>query len=320
MATLIKQDILSQRLDQIEPLVGNTPLRRIENIASNPAVEIYAKLEWLQIGGSVKARPAFNIIKEAIRNDELHLGKTLLDASSGNTAIAYAAIGAKLGIQVEICLPENASKQRVQILGELGAKIHFTSKFESTDGAQEEAQRLYDTNSEKYFYADQYSNPNNWKAHYQFTAVEILRQTNNRITHFVAGLGTTGTFIGTGSKLKEVRGEEVKLTALQPETIMHGLEGWKDLESAKVPAFYNPNLADEVLYVPTQEAYDLVDVAWEREGLRLSPSSAANLYGAIQVADKIEKGVIVTVFPDNADKYSDTPTIKIELNHERNYS
>ena len=228
-----------------------------------------------------------------------------MDASSGNTGIAYAAIGAELGIPVEICLPENASVERIKIITQLGAKIHFTSKFDSTDGAQEEASRLHANNPKKYFYADQYSNPNNWKAHYQYTAEEILTQTNNRISHFVAGLGTTGTFIGTGKKLKEVLGDQIELTALQPETILHGLEGWKDLESARVPAFYNPNLADEIRFVPTQAAYDLVATVWEKEKLRISPSSAANLYGALEIAKTIDEGVIVTIFPDNGDKYKE---------------
>jgi len=304
MAKLVEKDNLGQRIDELGLYVGNTPLYHIKNIVSNSNVEIYAKLEWHQIGGSVKARPAYQIVKEAINSGELNAAKTLLDASSGNTGIAYAAIGADLGIPVKICLPENASNERVEILRQFGAEIHFTSKFDSTDGAQDEAQKIYEADPGKYFYADQYSNPNNWKAHYQHTAVEILRQTDDRITHFVAGLGTTGTFIGTGKKLKEVN-SNIVLTGLQPETILHGLEGWKHLETAKVPAFYNPELADKILQIPTQEAYDLIKEVKEREGLQISPSSAANLYGALKVADSIKEGVVVTVFPDNAAKYNE---------------
>ena len=304
MTKLVEMDNLEQRIDELGLYVGNTPLYPIKNIVSNPNVEIYAKLEWHQVGGSVKARPAYNIVREAIIAGELNAAKTLLDASSGNTAIAYAAIGSDLGIAVKICLPENATKERVEILRQLGADIHFTSKFDSTDGAQDEAQKIYESDPDKYFYADQYSNPNNWKAHYHNTATEILRQTKNRITHFVAGLGTTGTFIGTGKKLKEVN-SKIALIGLQPETILHGLEGWKHLETAKVPAFYNPDLADEILQIPTQEAFDLVKEVKQREGLQISPSSAANLYGALQVAERIKKGVVVTIFPDNAAKYNE---------------
>lgn len=311
MAELIEKGNLEESIEELGLYVGNTPLLRIENIASNPNVEIYAKLEWHQIGGSVKARPAYNIVKEAIRSGELHSGKTLLDASSGNTGIAYAAIGAELGIPVKICLPENASEQRVKVLSQLGAEIHFTSKFDSTDGAQDEAQELYKADPGKYYYADQYSNPNNWKAHYQDTAVEILRQTDSRITHFVAGLGTTGTFIGTGKKFKEVN-SDIVLIGLQPETILHGLEGWKHLETARVPAFYDPGLADKILQIPTQEAYDLIKEVKLREGLHISPSSAANLYGALEVANGIQEGVVVTVFPDNAAKYSEIIEPSIE--------
>lgn len=295
---------LNSRLDKVESLVGNTPLYRIANVFSKPGVEIYAKLEWQQLGGSVKSRPAFNIIKEAVRQGKLDENKQLLDATSGNTGIAYAAIGAALGIPVTLCLPENASDSRKQILKALGVNIIFTSPFESTDGAQIKAKALFQENPDLFFYADQYANEANWKAHYNTTGVEIWNQSNKAVTHFVAGLGTTGTFTGTSRRLKDYN-EDIEIIALQPNNPMHGLEGWKHLETAIIPKIYDDQLADRFLEIDTLEAFDMVKKIASQEGLLVSPSAAANLLGAMKVAEELESGVVVTTFADDASKYGE---------------
>jgi S-sulfo-L-cysteine synthase (O-acetyl-L-serine-dependent) len=293
---------LETRVKELSKLIGNTPIFRINKLFVKEGVEIYAKQEWQQLGGSVKARPAFNIISEAIKNGDLFPGRHLLDASSGNTAIAYAAIGAALGIPVTICLPENASEERKTTLRAYGVNIIFTSKFGGTDEAQDRARELYSINPDKYFYADQYSNENNWKAHYNNTALEIYRQTEGAVTHFVTGLGTTGSFTGTSRRLKELN-PSIKAISLQPDAALHGLEGWKHLETNVVPGIYDHTLADENLDIDTYVAYELIKKAANDEGLLLSPSSAANLVGAIKVAQNIKEGVVVTLLPDNGEKY-----------------
>lgn len=294
---------------QVGQLVGKTPLYEIRNVYQKPGVRIFAKLEWQQLGGSVKSRPAFNIIKHAIRDGELGNGRHLLDATSGNTGIAYAAICAALNIPLTLCLPENASNERKRILQALGANIVFTSRFDGTDGSQLEAKRLYKEQPDRYFYADQYANDNNWRAHYETTAPEIWQQTCGKITHFVAGLGTTGTFTGTGRGLKNFN-PDIELVALQPDNPMHGMEGWKHLETAIVPKIYDNKLADRFLEIDTLESYDMVKSLAEKEGLLVSPSAAANLLGAIKVAEQIEfnpneSNIIVTTFADNAEKYAE---------------
>lgn len=285
-------------------VVGNTPLFRIRRVFNKPKVDIFAKLEWMQFGGSVKTRPAFNIIKSAIEAGELDSDKVLLDASSGNTAISYAAIGAALGLKVTICLPENASKERISILKAHRAELVFTSMFGGTDEAQEKAKEMVKQQPDKFYYADQYNNPNNWKAHYYHTAEEIIEQTDGKVTHAVVGLGTTGTAMGLGKKLKEFN-PEIRLITLQPEVALHNLEGWKHLETAIVPGIYDPDLADGNLEIDSARALIMVKELAENEGLMVSPSSAANLLGAIEVAKEIESGTVVTVFPDNAEKYSE---------------
>jgi len=295
---------LMQQLKRLEPFIGKTPLFPIRNIYYKPGIQIFAKLEWQQFGGSIKTRPAFNIIKEAVFSGELHRDKILLDATSGNTGIAYASIGAALGIRVTLYLPKNASEERKTILKSLGAEIIYTSPFGGTDEAQQAAKELYERNREKYFYANQYANAHNWHAHYDGTGEEIFRETFGTVTHFSAGLGTTGTFTGVGKRLRSFS-RKIQLIGLQPETVLHGLEGWKHLETAIVPRFYDNKLANEIITVPTQNAYDLIKETASAEGMLLSPSSAANLAGAIKVAEDIERGVIVTVFPDNGDKYGD---------------
>ncbi len=302
--TLVKpRPALLQRLESIGSETGHTPLYPFRKIFFKKHVQLYAKMEWKQIGGSVKARAAYHIIRSAVLEGKLDENKILLDATSGNTGIAYAAIGAKAGIKVALCLPENASKERKEILESLGAKIIYTSKFEGTDGAQEKAKELAAQEPGRYFYADQYKNDNNWKAHYYGTAPEIMEALPG-VTHFVAGLGTTGTFTGTGRKLREWK-PFIKLVSLQPDSALHGLEGWKHLETAVVPGIYDASVADTNYEVSTEEAYHMLKEVYEKEGLLLSPSSAANLAGAVKVAKQLEEGIVVTVLPDNADKYSE---------------
>lgn len=281
--------------------VGNTPLIRIEHLVKNENVQLWVKQEWKQLSGSVKCRAAYRIIFDALQKGELDENKILLDATSGNTGIAYASIAKELGLKVALCLPENASSKRKEILRSLGAEIIYTSRFEGTDGAQNEAKELARKNPEKYFYADQYKNDNNWKSHYNTTAVEIINALP-LLTHFVAGLGTSGTFIGTGRKLKEYY-PDIELVSFQPDLPMHGLEGWKHMETAKVPKIYDPSVADKNIEVSTEEAYEMVKLASKYENMQLSPSSGANLAGAMKVIESIDSGIVVTVLPDNADKY-----------------
>ncbi len=304
--SIIDEQLL-EKVVSLNSFIGNTPLFPIANIFQKENVKIYAKLEWMQLGGSVKARPAYNIILEAIKTGELNSDKVLLDATSGNTGLAYASIAAALQIPVTIVIPENASSERKSLLKAYGAKLIYTSKFDGTDGAQIKAKELYAENPEKYYYADQYNNQANWKAHYKTTAQEILYQTKSTVTHFVAGLGTTGTFVGTSRGLRELN-PTIHFISLQPETALHGLEGWKHLETARVPGIYDNDIADINLTVDTEEAYKLIKETSKKEGLILSPSSAANLAGAIRVANSIHKGVVVTVFPDDGSKYKEILT------------
>lgn len=298
---------LTDKVGRLGNFIGDTPLFPISNINPNKNVTIYAKLEWQQLGGSVKSRPAYRIISDAIRRGDLNRQKHLLDASSGNTGIAYAHIAAHLGISMTLCLPENASEERKNILRSLGVNLHLTSRSGGTDEAQEVAESLYESNPDKYYYADQYSNPSNWKAHYDTTGPEIIEQTEGGITHFIAGLGTTGTFCGTGKRLKEYN-PDIQLIALQPDIAMHGLEGWKHLETAIVPDIYDSTVPEEIREVSTESAHELISKTAQHEGLLLSPSAAANLGGALRLADEIDQGIIVTVFPDDGSKYGEVLT------------
>lgn len=307
MQSLLEQHKLMRTVENLEPLIGNTPMFEFTNLSANPHVRILAKVEWQQFGGSVKSRAAFHIIKHALLEGNLEPGQRLLDATSGNTGISYASIAAKLGLPVTICIPENASKERKQMLRSLGAEIIFTPPFESTDGAQEVAKDLLNRNPHVYYLADQYNNDNNWLAHYNGTGEEIIRQTNGKVTHFVAGIGTSGTFTGTGRKLK-LYNENIKLTALQPDSPMHGLEGWKHLETALVPGFFDSGFPDTYLPIDTAKAYQWIKKIARLEGLLLSPSAAANVLGAVKIAEQIESGTIVTMLADNADKYTDVTT------------
>lgn len=286
--------------------IGNTPLLRLARIGRQfPHVQLCAKAEWFNPGGSVKDRPALSMIEAGLASGDLRQGKTIIDATSGNTGIAYAMIGAALGYPVKLCLPDSASPERKKMLLAYGAELVFTPGDESTDGAIRRVHEIVASDPEKYFYPDQYSNPANWQAHYRTTANEIWAQTSSRITHFVAGLGTSGTFMGTTRRLRELN-PAIRCISLQPDGPFHGLEGWKDMATAMRPAIYDEALADENLLVSTEEAYKIVKRCAREEGLLLSPSAGAALVGSLQVTATIpenQTAVVVTVFADSAAKY-----------------
>lgn len=290
--------------ERIEALVGRTPLVRLDRLADGlPGVTILAKLESRNPGGSVKDRAALAMIQDGERRGALVPGKTILDATSGNTGIAYAFLGAAMGYPVELCLPASASAERKAILRAYGARIVETPAAEGSDGAIREARRRYAADPGRYFYPDQYSNPANWRAHYHGTGVEILEQTGGRLTHFVAALGTSGTFVGIGRRLREERARTIRLVSVQPAGPFHGLEGMKHMPSALVPAIYDPTLADENLWMPTEEAQAVVKRVARQEGLFVGPSGGAALAAALRIGREAPGATIVTVLPDGGERY-----------------
>lgn len=289
----------------LEAAVGNTPLVRLRSVTRGvPAgVEVYAKAEFMNPGGSVKERAALAMILAGEKSGELTPEKTILDATSGNTGIAYAMIGAARGYPVTLALPKNASAARKRILELYGAEIIETDPLETTDGAQLLTRELALKHPEKYFYPDQYNNEANWKAHYATTAPEIWWQTNGRVTHFVAGLGTTGTFVGTSRRLKEFS-PDVQAISIQPESPMHGLEGMKHLGTAIVPGIYDPTVADDNQIVSTEEAQAMTRRLSLEEGLFVGPSSGANVFAAVRLAEQLRgEAVVVTILCDGGGKY-----------------
>ncbi|MEQ1758055.1 MAG: cysteine synthase family protein [Vicinamibacterales bacterium] len=287
----------------ITDLIGNTPLIRLRSFeAGLSSVELYAKAEWHNPGGSVKDRAAARMIADGERAGLLTHDKIILDATSGNTGIAYAMIGAARGFRVRLCMPENVTPERKKVLRAFGADVIFTSPMEGSDGAITTVREMYRKNPELYFYPDQYSNDSNWRAHYDTTGPEIIEQTSGRLTHFVAGLGTSGTFMGVGRRLREYR-PGISLISVQPDSPLHGLEGLKHMESAIVPAIYDPSLADEDVRVGTEEAFDLTRRLARQEGLLVGISSGANLGGALNVARRTSDAVIVVIFCDGGEKY-----------------
>src|SRR3984893_3279792 len=284
-------------------LIGRTPLvplRLVER--ETPGVELWGDAEWQKPGGSVKDRAAARMILEGEESGALTPDRLILDATSGNTGIAYAMVGAARGYGVKLCVPENASPERKLILRALGAELVLTDPLEGTDGSIREARRLYADHPDLYFYPDQYSNDANWLAHYDTTGPEIIEQTSGRLTHFVAGLGTSGTFVGTGRRLRQFN-RSIRLISFQPDAAFHGLEGLKHMESAIVPAIYDPTLADEDLRVKSERAYEMVRRLAREEGLLGGISSGAALAVTLEVARGLERGVVVTIFPDGAEKY-----------------
>jgi cysteine synthase B len=306
-STLLKEVICSARGDSIESSIGNTPLLRLRSVTRDlPAgVELFVKAEHLNPGGSVKDRPALGMILEGERSGRLQRGMTILDATSGNTGIAYGMIGAARGYAVTICLPGNASAQRKRILRSLGVKLIETDPLQATDGAQTVARTLFANNPEKYFYPDQYNNPANWRAHYESTAPEIWQQTDGRITHFIAGLGTSGTFVGTSRRLKELN-PAIRAISLQPDSPFHGLEGLKHMATALVPGIYDPALADENVEVSTEAGQAMAHRLAREEGLLVGTSSGANVFAALRLALSLPKGsVVVTILCDGGERYVD---------------
>jgi S-sulfo-L-cysteine synthase (O-acetyl-L-serine-dependent) len=291
---------------QLLERIGNTPLVRLARIGAEFAnVEICAKAEWFNPGGSVKDRAAYAMIREGEQSGQLRSGKVILDATSGNTGIAYAMIGAALGYRVKLCLPSSASPERKQILAAYGVEIVYTPGDEGTDGAIRRVREIYQADPEKYFYPDQYANPANPGAHYQTTGPEIWQQTEGRITHFVAGLGTSGTFVGTTRRLKELN-PRIRSISMQPDSGFHGLEGLKHMPTALVPPIYDSSLADENMEVETEAGQRMVKQLAREEGILVGVSAGAALWASLSVARRLppdEHAVIVTVFPDSGEKY-----------------
>jgi cysteine synthase B len=284
-------------------LVGDTPLLELPNIAAEvPGVRIFGKAEWRNPGGSVKDRPALWMIRAGEASGALTPDKVILDATSGNTGIAYAWIGAALGYKVKLCMPKNASEERKKILRAYGVDFVLTDPGEGSDGAIREARKLYAEDPERYFYPDQYSNPANPRAHYESTGPEIWEQTSGEVTHFVAGLGTSGTFVGTATRLKEYN-PEIRVISFEPDSPFHGLEGMKHMGSAIVPDIYDASVADENRSTATEEAYEMVRRVAREEGILIGISAGAAVATALQVAREIEHGTVVTILCDGADKY-----------------
>jgi S-sulfo-L-cysteine synthase (O-acetyl-L-serine-dependent) len=289
--------------DSVVDLIGRTPLLRLRSFsAATPGVELYAKAEFQNPGGSVKDRAAASILREAARSGRLRPGITILDATSGNTGIAYAMIAAAHGYRLRLCMPANVTPERSRTLRAYGAELILTDPLEGTDGAIREVRRLFAADPDRYFYADQYNNDANWRAHYETTAPEILEQTDGRVTHFVAGLGTSGTFMGVGRRLREFR-HDIRLISVQPDSPLHGIEGLKHMETAIRPGIYDDRLADEDIRIPTDDAYTYTRRLASEEGLLVGVSSGAALAAALDVAARIGQGVIVTVFPDSGMRY-----------------
>ncbi|MCI0521724.1 MAG: PLP-dependent cysteine synthase family protein [Chloroflexi bacterium] len=288
----------------LEAAVGNTPLLPLRRLgaALPPRVQVFAKAEWFNPGGSVKDRPALNILRSALFEGSLAGGKRLLDSTSGNMGIAYATFGAALGVPVTLTLPANASPERIAILRALGAELLLTDPLEGSDGAIRAARQLAAGQPERYFYANQYDNPANWQAHYQTTGPELAQQTGGLATHFVAGLGTSGTLTGVGRYLRQYN-PAIQVIAGQPDAAFHGLEGLKHMASAILPGIYEPAMPDRTVEVSTEAAHDMVRRLAREEGLFVGVSSGAAAAIAMQVASEIEEGLVVTLFPDAGYKY-----------------
>ena len=284
-------------------LIGGTPLVRLRTFGADlPGIELYAKAEFQNPGGSVKDRAALSILREAKRAGRLCDGVTILDATSGNTGIAYAMISAAYGYRLKLCMPANVTRERIRTLKAYGAELVLTNPMEGTDGAIREARRLVASDPQRYFYADQYNNDANWRAHYETTGPEIIEQTEGRITHFVAGLGTSGTFMGVGRRLREFN-SDIQLISVQPDSPMNGVEGLKHMETAIRPGIYDDTLADEDVRIATERAYAFTRRLASEEGMLVGVSSGAALAAALDVAERAPEGVIVVVFPDSGTRY-----------------
>lgn len=305
--TLLDHKVYQSDLDPAEDLtahVGNTPLLPLRRVGRelSPQVKVFAKAEWFNPGGSVKDRPALNIIRTALANGNLGNGKRLLDSTSGNMGISYATFGATLGIPITLAVPASASSERIAILRALGAELILTDPTEGSDGAILTARQLAAEKPEVYWYANQYNNDANWQAHYRSTGPEILCQTDERVTHFVAGLGTSGTLIGTGRYLREQL-PNVKIIGFQPDASFHGLEGLKHMPTAIKPGIFDPSFADETREIRTEDAHEMVLRLAREEGLFVGISSGAAAVAALRLATELQEGIVVTLFPDAGYKY-----------------
>lgn len=298
-----QKEIMEQRSFSLLSYIGNTPLIQIRQLTKHlPRIQLFAKAEWLNPGGSVKDRAGLKIIEDGEKSGLLHKGKILLDSTSGNTGIAYAMIGAVKGFKIFLVVPENISEERKKALEAYGVELIFTDPILGSDGALLEAQRIYQEDPERYFFADQYNNPSNWKAHYETTGIEIITQTHGKVTHFVAGVGTGGTLMGTGRRLKEFN-PKIKLFGVQPDSGFHGIEGLKHMATAIQPGIYEESLLDGTFFVKTEEAFEMARRLAREEGLWVGPSSGAALWASLKLAESINHGLIVTVFPDGGARY-----------------
>ena len=296
-----------KKVESILDLIGDTPLLEIQRISEGlpSTVKIFAKLEGFNPGGSVKDRPAWRMIQEGLKSGKLRVGKTILDSTSGNTGIALAMIGSVLRYPVELVMPANVSAERKQIIQAYGAKVTYSDPMEGSDGAIRLCRNIFEQSAEKYYKPDQYFNPMNPEAHYENTGPEIYRQTDRKITHFVAGIGTGGTIMGTGRYLKEVN-PQIQVIAVEPDDALHGLEGLKHMASSIVPGIYHEEELDGKIPVSTEDAYSMVYRLSQEEGVLVGQSSGAALIAALKLARKIRSGTIVTIFPDFGDKYLST--------------
>jgi cysteine synthase B len=298
---------VTRRLASVVDAVGNTPLLRLRHVAKDtPDVEVWAKLEFANPGGSVKDRAALRMIQDALKDGRLTPGKTLIDSTSGNTGVAYSLFGAAMGIPVRLVIPSNVSQARKDIVRAFGTEIVFSDPMEGSDGAIRLARELVAKEPDRYFYPDQYSNPGNPNAHYDGTAVEILAALGDRLTHFVAGLGTTGTMMGCARRLKE-QSRPIECVAVEPDEALHGLEGLKHLPSSLVPAIYDASLHDRILRVTTEDGWDMADRLAREEGLHVGHSSGASVFAALQIAADAQKsgrrGCVVAIVCDRGDRY-----------------
>jgi len=298
---------MSRRIESVTEAVGDTPLLRLRVVTKNaPDVSVYAKLEFANPGGSVKDRAALRMMKSAILEGKLAPGKRLIDSTSGNTGVAYSIFGAALGVPVTLVMPSNVSQARKDIAKAFGTEIIFSDPLEGSDGAIRHAQKIVEESPERWFYPDQYSNPNNPLAHYHGTGCEILRDVGDRITHFVAGLGTSGTMMGTARRLHEHH-RPIRCVAVEPDSPLHGLEGLKHMASSLVPAIYDPKMHDEVFAVSTEQGWDMSDELARAEGLHVGHSSGANIFAAVKIAERLQNegkpGCVVAIVADRGDRY-----------------
>ena len=297
----------SRRISSVIEAVGNTPLVRLRRVAGHvPDVEVWAKLEFANPGGSVKDRPALRMMLDALADGRLTRDKILIDSTSGNTGVAYSLFGAALGIRVRLVMPANVSKARKDITRSFGTEIVFSSEMEGSDGAIRLARELVGKDPNTYFYPDQYSNPSNWRAHYDGTGSEILDALGDKLTHFVAGLGTTGTMMGCARRIKEHQ-RPIECVAVEPAEALHGLEGLKHLATSLVPAIYDARVPDRILPIRTEDGWDMADRLAREEGLHVGHSSGANVFAALQIAEELRRakrpGCIVAIIPDRGDRY-----------------